>query len=220
MFPARLVRLKVDDPGIIFFNFFQPFSGINFCMDFVDFWVPFGLNFRRFFCYLSILFRYFSACRFCIEFCMVLRWIFASFLMTFSTTCSTNLRTRRFCKMYVFPKENHWFSRFDGFIFQRFFDVFSIPFRHWFLYGFSKISGAILGAFCIPFRPLWHHFWILFSVLTFAWFPDAALAPKTKNPGPVLGSLFRTKIMFFPGLVSGLEFSRILMKFGWNLDEL
>ena len=48
MFPARLVRLKVDDSGEILFNFFRHFPDINFCMDFVDFWSPSGFIFDIF----------------------------------------------------------------------------------------------------------------------------------------------------------------------------
>ena len=200
MFPARLVRLKVDDSRVVFFLLFQTFSRHQFLHGFCWLLGPLRAPFSTFFCNLSILFRYFSACRFCIEFCMVLRWIFASFLMTFSTTFPTNLRTRRFCKMYVFPKENQWFSRFDGFIFQRFFDVFSIPFRHWFLYGFSKISGAILGAFCIPFRPFGIIFGYFFGVDFFMIFGCRFGALWEPNPltRQVAGtSLFSKEILFF-----------------------
>ena len=107
---------------------------------------PFSTNF----CNLSILFRYFSACRFCIEFCMVLRWIFTSLLMTFSTTFSTNLRTRRFCKMYVFLRKTNDFQ--DSTV--SFFNVFSMFFPS--LFGID---------FYMDFLRFWEPFWVHFASL-------------------------------------------------------
>ena len=42
MFPAPLVRLKVDASGKIFCRKFRAFSGIEVDIDFVDFWDPFS----------------------------------------------------------------------------------------------------------------------------------------------------------------------------------
>lgn len=69
MFPALLVRLKVDDPREFFFRKVRAFSGIVVYIDFVDFWETCGF---RFVICLSILhmFRYFQHLDFCVDLLM------------------------------------------------------------------------------------------------------------------------------------------------------
>ena len=101
-------------------------------------------------CYFSIHFQCFSACRFRIDFLVVLRRICTSFWMTFPMIFSITFRTRQFYKMCVFPKEK-CFSRSDGLIVQCFCQCFSNPFSVSIFIRIFHDFGSHVGSIFHPF---------------------------------------------------------------------
>ena len=83
-----------------------------------------------------------------------------------------------------------------------------------------------MGAFCIPFRPLWHHFWILFRCRLFHDFRMPfwiTFGSQNEKSGAGFGITFSKKNHVFSrsrfraGIF--INFDEFWMEFGWILID-